>query len=124
MRLKRQIRIAMRANVVDLLHDHRARRFHLVGNCLKMRNHRIGFMGQIAPRQNPGAVRGHRFGHDHPGPAQRAFQPIGPLAGQWQPPFGHVVGMGAKDDPVAQGLAAQGDGRQKAGMLGHVGSFG
>jgi hypothetical protein len=42
------------------------------------------------------------------------------LAGQWQTAFGHVVGVRAKDDPVAQGLAAQGHGRQKAGMLGHV----
>ena len=124
MRLKRQIRIAMRADVVNLLHNHRARGLDLFGNRLKVGNNGIGFMRQIAPRQHPGAMRGHRFGHNHARPAQRPFQPIGPLAGQRQTAFGHVVGVGAKDDPVAQGLAAQGDGRQKAGMLGHVGSFG
>ena len=114
----------MRADMVDLLHNHRAGGFDLFGNRLKMRNNGVRFMRQIAPRQDPGAVRGHRFGHDHPGPAQRAFQPIGPLAGQGQTAFSHIVGMGAKDDPVAQGLTAQGHGRQKAGVLGHVGSFG
>ena len=44
-----------------------------------------------------------------PRATQRAFQPIGALAGQGQPALSHVVGVGTKDDAVAQGVAAQGD---------------
>ena len=69
-------------------------------------------------------MRGHRFGDDHPRPAQGALQPIGALSGQRQPAFGHVIRVGAKDDAVAQGLAAQSYGRQKAGVLGHDLSLG
>ena len=56
---------------------------------------------------------GDGFGDDHSGPAKGAFQKVALHARPRNPEVGHVGGMGAEHDAVAQGLAAQGEGREQ-----------
>ena len=61
MRGKRQVGIAMRADVVELLQNHRACGFDGIGDLAKMRDHGVIGMGIIAPRQHACAVDGDGF---------------------------------------------------------------
>ena len=114
-----EVGIAMRADMVKLLEKDRARLFHRLCHLAEMRDHLIGGMQEVAARQDASAVDRHRFGHDHPRAPQRAFQKVGAKARAGQAHVGHVRGMGAEDDPVAQRLAAQLDRRHQVGVGGH-----
>ena len=122
MRREAQVGIAMRADVVELLQDDGPRLFHRLDHFAEMRDHVIRPVQEVAARQHAGPVHGHRLGHDHRRPAQGAFQQIGAKARAGKALVRHVGGMRPKDDPVAQGVAAQGQRRHQAGVLGHHGS--
>ena len=76
MRGERQVGIAVRADVIQLLQNHSACGFDGIGDLAKMRDHGVIGMGVIAPCQHARAVNGHGFGNNHPRPAQGAFHQI------------------------------------------------
>ena len=119
--VEREVGIAVLADRVELLQDHRAGRFHRFGDRPEMGDDVVGAGAEVAAGQHGGGVDRHRLGDDHRRPAQRAFQQIGAEARARQAALGHVRGMGAEDHAVAQLVAAHRQRRHQAGMGGHGG---
>jgi hypothetical protein len=109
----------MRADVVELLQDHRAGVLHLVGDGAERRGSPSSWNAGSCRASGRRAVHRHRFGHDHRRPAQERVPADSPEARPGHPLIRHVRGMRAKDDAVAQGMVAQLQGRHQAGVLGH-----
>ena len=101
------VEIAVLADMIELMADHRAMRMDGIGDFAEMRNDLVGRVAEIAARQNGGAMHRHRLDDDHRSTAARALLVIAamPLAGQAH--VRHVGGVRAEDDAIAQGLVAK-----------------
>ena len=117
--VKRQVGIAMGADMIKLLEDHRALFVHRVGDASKMGDDLIGRVAEVAAGEHSGGMHGHWFHYDHACPAHGAFAVVGNMLIPWQPVTAHVGGVGAKDHAVSQGFMAQLHGFEHMGVSGH-----
>ena len=125
MGLEAEVGIAMRADMVELLQDDGALGAGGVGHLAEGGDDVVGAVQVVAARQDARAVDGDGFHHDHARAALGAFGDVAERAGAGMAHVGHVVGMRAEHDAVAQRGAAQRDGRGEVGVLAdHGASFG
>ncbi len=100
------VEVAMLADMVELVEDHRAMGVDGIGDLAEMRDDLVGRMAEIAAGQHRGAVNRHRLDHDHGGAADGALLVIGAMALAREAALRHVGGVGAEDDAVGKSLVA------------------
>lgn len=103
----------MRANMVELLDRDRAVFPDRRRDLPEMRDDTIVAGKKIPARQHGGGMDRHRFDHDHSGAADRTLGIIGNMPVAGHAVVRHVCRMRAEDDPVAQNVSAQTDGRKQ-----------
>ena len=101
--------------MVELVEDHRPFGLHRLGDLAEVRDDLVGGVPEVAARQHGRGVDRHRLDHDHRGPAQGPLAVVGEVPRARQAALGHVGGVRAEDDAVAQGLVADGQGRNSFG---------
>jgi hypothetical protein len=104
---ERVVRVAVLADVVELLDHDRAVLVAGIGQAAEMRDHRIVAVTEVAARQHRRLMHRHRLDHDHGGPAQRPLQVVVQVTLARQPAFGHVRRVGTEGEPVLQPFVAE-----------------
>ena len=92
----------MAADVIGLMHHHRAVLVALVGDAAEMRDDGVVLGQEIAADQHGRAMHRRRLDHDHGGAAARALAVVAEMAVARQALVAHVRGVGAEDDAVLQ----------------------
>ena len=104
--LIREIEVAMRADVVELLNHHRAVFVAGVRYPAKVRDHAVVVVAEVAPGEHRGAVDRHRLDHDHGRPAHGPLQVIAEMAFGGEAFGAHVGGVGAEVQAMLERLRA------------------
>ena len=112
-RLEREIEVAVRADVVELLDHDRAVLVAGIGDPAKVRDHAVVAVAEVAPGKHRGAVDRHRFDHDHRGPAQGPLDVVAEVAFGGEALGAHVGGMGAEVQAMLERDRAHLDGAEE-----------
>ena len=107
------VEVAVLADMVELMQDHRPFRVHRIGDLAKVRDHLVARVPEIAAREHRRGMHGHRLDHDHPGTAQGSLAIVAQMPRPRQAVLGHVGRMRAEHDAVAQGLVPDGQRREQ-----------
>ena len=109
----------MLPHMIKLVQHHCPFGMHRISYGPKPGDHRVGRGQEIPPCQHSAGMHRHRLHHDHRRTAARPFAVVTQMPRPRQPAFGHIGGMGAKGDAVAQGLAAQVQRLEQVGKRDH-----
>ena len=112
-RLEREIEVAVRADVVELLDHHRAVLVAGIGDPAKVRDHAVVAVAEVAPGKHRGAVDRHRFDHDHRRPAQGPLDVVAEVAFGGEALGAHVGGMGAEVQAMLERYRAHLEGAEE-----------
>ena len=123
-RLVREVEVAVRADVVELLDHDRAVLAACVGDPAKVRDHRVVAVAEVAAGQDRGAVDRHRLDHDHRRPAPRPLEVVAEVPFGGKPLGAHVGRVGAEVEAMLERLRADPDGAEEVREGRHIGVSG
>jgi hypothetical protein len=115
------VRVAVLADVIDLVDHHRAVLVAGLGDGPEGRDDGVVLVAEVAPCQDPGAMGGYGLDHDHRGASTCPLGVVAQVPRAGQAVLGHVRGVGAEHDAVLQRRVPQGERRQQVreGFAGH-----
>ena len=123
-RLVREVEVAVRADVVELLDHDRAVLVARVGDAAEVGDHRVVAVAEVAPGEDRGAVDRHRLDHDHRRPAPRAFEVVTEVTFGGKALGAHVGRVGAEVEAMLERLRADPDRAEEVREGCHIGVSG